>query len=331
MLRRSCMSAPVFSSFQFKPGHAVLLLSAGFLLFLGARSNASALTPHDARGEAPAGTTCQTSDSGFDESKDIYAVRNYEYRIAQLLNDENFELLDCISEAARSGKARLPGGAWKIHRIYFGLDEPRPGRHASEDDWNGHLARLEHWVVVNPDSITARVALAKSYVGYAWEARGSGTSDTVSDTAWKLFSHRLQRAKSILEDASSLKAKCPEWYVAMQQVALGEGLEPAQANQLLEEAVKFEAGYYYYYRMQANFLLPKWYGKEGDSSRFAEESANRVGGKQGDALYFLIATQVACACGEPEFGRFSWSRIQRGFQEIEKEYGQSMTNLTRTL
>jgi hypothetical protein len=299
-------------------------MPAVLLSVCGAQVSASAL-PTVGPPKDVAGYTCKVDS--FDESTDIYAVRNFEYRIAQVLSDNNFDELDCVADAARSDKKRFSGGAWKIHRIYSGLDEPKPGIHATEEEWSAHLARVEHWVRMKPDSITARVALAKSYVGYAWEARGSGYSDSVSEAGWKLFAQRLAQAKTVLRNASGLSAKCPEWYLVMQQVALGEGWDPVKAGELLQNAIRFEPGYYYYYRMHANFLLPKWFGEDGDSSKFAAESANRVGGKQGDVLYFWIAAQVVCVCGEPEFKRFSWPRIQKGFEEVEKQYGQSMTNL----
>jgi hypothetical protein len=324
MLSRSCAPVSALPGFGFRSCQS-LLMAAALLLVFSAQVSASAL-PTDAPAKDAMGPPCQRM-VGFDDATDIYAVRNFEYRIAQMLNDSNFDGLDCVADATRSGKERFSGGAWKIHRIYSGLAEPKPGRHSTEEQWSAHLARLEHWVRMKPDSITARVALAKSYVGYAWEARGTGYAGSVSDAGWNLFAQRLEQAKTILNDASVLNTKCPEWYLVMQQVALGEGVDPVKARQLLQTAVKFEPGYYYYYRMHANFLLPKWYGEEGDSSKFAAETANTIGGKQGDVLYFWIATQVACACGEPEFNRFSWQRIQRGFEEVKKQYGQSMTNL----
>jgi hypothetical protein len=111
----------------------------------------------------------------------------------------------------------------------------------------------------------------------------------------------------------------------MQQVALGEGWQPARATRLLRQAVAFEPHYYYYYRMHANFLLPKWYGEEGDSERFAAMSADDVGGEAGDILYFQIAGQLVCNCDDPQFNHMLWPRIQRGYAALEKQ-SQSIVN-----
>jgi hypothetical protein len=112
----------------------------------------------------------------------------------------------------------------------------------------------------------------------------------------------------------------------MQQIAAGEGWDTSDANALFENAIAFEPHYYSYYQMMAYYLQGKWHGKEGDPERFAKATADRVGGEEGDILYFKAAIQVSCACDSPETGYFSWSRMQKGFAALEKQYGPSLIN-----
>lgn len=298
-------------------GFGLLLAAGGFLIVTGAQK--------------PGPEVCKASNVDLpgltgDDSTDGHAVATYTQTIAQLFQEEKFEQLDCIAYMERSGKRKFSGGLWKLHNFYNGLDSPQ--LHATESDWKVHLKRLRRWESQEPDSITARVALAHSYISYGWVARGEGASDTVSDDGWKLFTERIGAARKILEKASKLTAKCPEWYVAMQDVALAQGWDVAQAKDLLDQAVAFEPNYYYYYRMHANFLQPKWYGKTGDSEQFAEAAADRVGGGAGDILYFQMAAAMICHCGEEvQLNLMSWPRIQRGFDALEQQSGASMTNL----
>ena len=95
--------------------------------------------------------------------------------------------------------------------FYWAIAEPEG--HATEEDWKEHLKILNRWMAAKPQSVTARVALANAYTSYAWNARGSDSSDTVTESGWKLFGQRIGKAKQVLEQASRLKAKCPEWYV----------------------------------------------------------------------------------------------------------------------
>jgi len=128
-----------------------------------------------------------------------------------------------------------------------------------------HLRLLKSWVSEKPRSISARVALAEAYLAWASDARGSGYVDTVSESGWKLFEERSAEARRILDKAANLPTKCPEWYVAMQNVALSQNWSLADARALLNQASAFEPDYYYYYRMYANFVLPKWNGEPGDA------------------------------------------------------------------
>jgi hypothetical protein len=268
---------------------------------------------------------CGVVGLDVDPVTDVRAFEEYKGSIFELLKRERFRDLDCLADAARSDKTRFVGATWKL-RVFYGALE-KPPLHATEVDWKNHLRRLQHWVSARRQSITARVALAEAYTGYGWDARGEGFSDTISESGSDLFAARLKKAAQILQQASTLKTKCPEWYAAMQDVALGEGWDLERANALLQRAIAFEPAYDAYYRNYAHFLLPKWYGRDGDSERFALESADRLGGADGDILYFQIAKELGCACNNPQFSRMSWPRVQKGFGELEKRYGVSLITL----
>jgi hypothetical protein len=313
---------PTFFSCRFRMSRAALRISGVVLLFVMTHHTAHAFVVTAPRKDKP----CVVTHLNFEGGTDLEALDKQEDAVAALLKQENFKELDCLADAARSGKTKFPGGMWILHNLYAGLDQPTR-QHATEVDWRNHLARLERWVAARPNSITARVALAQSYAGYGWVARGEESSDTVSDSGWKLFRARHAKAKAILDQAARLRNKCPEWYVAMQQVALALGWEPEQAADLLRQAIAFEPGYYYYYRMQANYLLPKWFGQKGDTEQFAAESADRIGGDAGDILYFQIASELVCTCDDPQFRHMSWPRVQKGYAALEKQSGHSFLNL----
>ncbi len=265
-----------------------------------------------------------------DISTDVRASRNYMGTIAEMLKAEKFEEIDCLADRARSNKERFSGGTWKIHGLYGGLHEPvQYPLHATHEDWNNLLQHLQHWVTARPKSITARVALAHAYISYAFDARGTGASTTVSDSGWKLFGERIAEAKRILDEASALPTKCPEWYVDMLLVGQYQSWDVAEERALFEEAAKFNPGYYDYYLDLADYLLPRWSGQDGDTEQFLQQTADRIGGDEGDILYFQVASSKYVICGCQEDPNLSWERIERGFEASEKRYGVSMLNLNR--
>jgi hypothetical protein len=271
---------------------------------------------------------CTFSDAGFDTTSDVRALDEYKDAIAQLLKQEKFSELDCLADAARTGKTKFPGGTWKLHYIYLALEEPRPG-HPTEEDWQQHMQLMERWGQGNPHSVTQPIALAESYTSWAWSARGTGYSDSVSESGWKLYGERIAKAKAILDAGADLANKCPEWYIAMHEVAQGQSWGAALDAALMQQAAAFDPTYQYFYQVHAAYLLPKWSGEDGDASRYAEDSANHLGGDAGDILYFQIGGEIACRCQEPEFNHFSWPRLQKGFAALEKERGVSVLVVNR--
>jgi hypothetical protein len=139
-------------------------------------------------------------------------------------------------------------------------------------------------------------------------------ANTVSAEGWKLHAERYALDAATLAEAAKLPEKCPYWYEAMQQIALEQGWEKAQARELFEQAIAFEPDYYHYYREYAYYLLPKWEGQPGDVEAFAKEMYEKVGGQYGAYLYFEIASLVTCQCdsNDSDMENLSWPRIKEG-------------------
>jgi hypothetical protein len=244
----------------------------------------------------------------------------FQTTVRNFLNEGKFGELEEIADAARSQKSRFRGGAWKIHSFYGAIQSPG-SLTATDAAWNAHIERLQRWIAFRPESSTPRVALAISYLRFAWKARGNGTGDKVTADAWKLFSERVRKAQDVLEQAKSISTKDPQWYQTMQTVALAQGWSHKQAEQLLEEADAVEPGYYYFYDAYANYLLPKWYGKPGASEAFVKSIADRVGGDEGELIYFQVALSLNCCKARAQAPEIAWDRVKQGFASLEQLYG----------
>jgi hypothetical protein len=265
-----------------------------------------------------------TSDNGETEGE-------YGNQVATYLIEKNYEALEQAAREARTKKARFEGDVWKLYIFYDGLGKPTLGAEATDEDWNYHIGRVKDWEAARPQSVSARITLAQTYLMYANQARGGGYANTVSDTGWKLYHERIQLAAASLTHAAKLKEKCPYWYEVMQNVALAQGWDKAQARKLLDEAAAFEPNFYHYYREYANYLLPNWYGQPGESEAFAEEISNKVGGKEGKFIYFEIASLVTCQCDSDasNIENFSWPKIKEGYAALGEFYGYSNLKLNR--
>jgi len=254
----------------------------------------------------------------------------YKGEIQALMAKDAFVDLDAAADSVRASKERVQGGAWKLFVFYETVANPVTGERATGADWTRHVARLQNWIATRPRSVTARIALAESYINLAWKARGGGFADTVSAAAGQQFEKQIEMARTTLIDAATLPAKCPHWYFDMLEIAQYQSWNKDQMRSLFERAIAFEPAYYHYYREYAVNLLPKWNGEQGEAETFADESYRRIGGRQGAFVYFEIASALYCACssvsGQPTL---SWPRIQEGFSVMEDRYGSTTLKLNR--
>jgi len=259
-----------------------------------------------------------TAPQTADGDEPTQSEREWYRSIEQDLVAEKFGELDRMADDLRHSRERFSGGQWKLRAFYQGLDKP----HVTDKDDVDHLEHLRHWMTQRPESITARVALATSLTRWAWVARGNGTADKVTEEGWTLFNQRIAEAKSVLDNSRNMHVMCPQWFSEMMTVGLAQGWSQRQVEENFQRGIQFEPEYYYLYRQYANYLLPKWYGKQSDAATFAATSADRLGGDRGDILYYQISTVlVRRGNGSFRVDGIDWPRIQRGALLLNQQYG----------
>jgi Domain of unknown function (DUF4034) len=314
---------------MFMNHHRCLLIPVLILCGVASGCNFASLTQSKASTSADAQPPTAV-DLEVDAAKDYKATPKYAAQVRSYLEQEKFDQIDEIADTVRAGKTRFSGGHWKLNKLYKGLTEPANHMRAPDAVWRAHIGRLKKWVEQKPKSITARVALASAYVDYAWQARGRGYADTVSEDGASLFEQRLALAENVLNDAQKLEAKCPHWYFVMQILAKGQGWERARYEKNFEAGVAFEPTYHYLFSEKAQYLLPRWFGEEGEWERFAEETSQRLSGKLGSITYYRIAMDLEYYYKDRTFfteSQISWPKIKQGFADVEEAHGVSMSNM----
>ncbi|HTV57529.1 MAG TPA: DUF4034 domain-containing protein [Verrucomicrobiae bacterium] len=252
----------------------------------------------------------------------------YERHVKSLLTGWDFAGLDKEAAEVRASKARVLGGQWKLSRFYSAVSEPPGG--SSETDWIDHLEALKQWAAKEPNSATPHIALAASYINYAWHARGNGVASTVTRQEWQEYYERINLAAQSLLDAAKMKERCPVWFSTMQTVALAEGWDKQQVRELFELASSFEPDFLTYDAKYTYYLTPKWYGEPGESEEFVNATAQKLGGQKGQVAYFEMAVQLVCTCESdrpPLPSGLSWPKIREGFEAINRLYGVSNQQL----
>ena len=259
--------------------------------------------------------------AGDVESPDLTDTDLRDFRVSLLgeFNAGRYAELDTLAQQLQQQRSRFKGGGWRLH-VFFGTLSSPGSATATDAAWKAHLAKLEKWAQSSPNSATPRITLAQTYLRFAWKARGHGYANTVTRQGWSLFQDRVKSARSTLEQSAVLAENSPHWYLEMQGVALDQQWDRAAFDDLAERALAHEPRYQYFAISESNYLLPKWYGKSGDTERYAAGVADRIGGEEGDAIYFQIAAAINC-CRDTQAPALSWPRVQRGFTAMESLYG----------
>jgi hypothetical protein len=290
----------------------------------GCGRSLATMAPSLATGATRSATSPTAAESPMIDKED----QEYRQQILQRFLKKDYSWIDQEADRVRASKERLPGGYWKLRAVYGALEKPTTEK-ASDGDWDDLLQSLTAWVNAKPKSITARVALATAWKGYAWKARGNGYADKVDEASWEAFRKRLEKSQEVLSQAAQLNQQCPFWFVTALWVGIGQQWDRASLEKLFDAGVKLEPTFYYIYQAKAVYLLPRWGGQPGGWERFADEAALKLGGHQGDIIFFTIYSQML-SMHDVTFMNTHHAAVPRlisGFRSIEKLYGSSAHRL----
>lgn len=241
-----------------------------------------------------------------------------------LLVASEFSKLEEMGQSLRTKKERFSEGLWKLRMYYEGLI---PETSLSGKKLEAYEAKISAWEKAYPDSLAVPNVRANLYIYLAWDARGSGYSDTVGASGWKVFKERVQQARDVLESSKKKGSVCPEWYNAMMSVALGQGWSRADYERLFDEAVVAEPTYYDYYFSKVLFLLPRWYGEPGEWEVFAEKAPTYLPA-EGMAIYTRLAWGQSWLYGNIfEETKVDWPKMRQGFRDLLRQYPDSFWNM----
>ena len=242
------------------------------------------------------------------------------------LRAKKFSELERLEAELHSSKARFIGGDWKLFHFYETMSgKLLPTKVSIESDWQELIGLHKEWQAASPTSHVPSILLANTYAWYAWEARGTARAEKTSQYKFDRFTDRLNQAAFFLNQSRRLSTRDPHWFTVALMVARGLGWDKSRAYTLFNEAVEFEPLYQHSYSQMAIYLLPRWYGDEGEWETFSLEATGRVGGPQGSAIYHHIIVRASMSHTLKEFfadNDLSWPRIQAAFAERERLHGE---------
>jgi hypothetical protein len=227
-------------------------------------------------------------------------------------------------EALRQKRKKDPTAAHDLANYYDRFAEPA---FTSSRDIPEHSTKLAKWRKELPESPTPLIALGRAHLEYAWQARGGGFANTVTEEGWELFHGRLTEARRLLEQAVEMGVKDAEAHRQLIQVAKGQDLDKEQARAWLDAGRKIDPTYSFLYTAMAEYLLPRWHGEPGDVEKLANEIPTLVPGDDGLEAMAMVAFTVSRYDGPIDstllYGEYDHRLLVKGAEVLARRFPNS--------
>lgn len=261
-------------------------------------------------------------------AKDAITISNeISDKSVRLFYENDFESINSMDDEFRNKQSRLPDGRWKLTFVYHRLGNV--SKRGATDEWKLKFANARKWRQQTPYHPAPYIAKAKLLIAYAWDIRGSGWANTVSEAQWHLFHKKIAEARKILDDSRPISGSHPLWFLLMEKIAISQGWSPETFDDLFTQGTKRYPTYYFLYFGAADYLQPRWHGSKKELRRFVNRAVELSRDKEGYTLYTRIYWSQLWALKDKTFspGYADWKFMKQGFEDIARDYPDSVWNL----
>jgi hypothetical protein len=144
----------------------------------------------------------------------------------------------------------------------------------------------------NADPWMIHAITAEVEVLFAWDARGSGNADTVTDEGWQGFRQHLAKAQQAAEAAYHLHPELPEPAVTM--ITVTAALEnAADPDTWFQQALAAQADFPPAYSTRLYFLEPRWGGSTKEMLALGQKALDTARFDTSIPWQYFIAAQYA--------------------------------------
>lgn len=237
-----------------------------------------------------------------------------------LLMKRKFAELDAMASDLRRTRPDWDDGYPKLIHFYDALTS-QYAQHPQKE----HVAAVEAWRKAKPHSVAAIVASGRTYITYAWIARGGGYGSMVSPEGQKEFDRLLKRADSVLKSADPAAGADPGYQIASVEMAASscDVVRKVGGSKEVRAAPDIQV-----LRTIANFLLPRWCGSPEEYRAFTEWATNLTRGQRGEMVYAVLAADAYWNEKDTGFAQygFDWAKIRQGFDDAFRKYPKAVVN-----
>lgn len=237
-------------------------------------------------------------------------------RLRTLYRSQKFDVLDPMLACLMRGSSRFASGRMGSSAVYwmFRRQMPAPGANL------GEIQYIQAWRQQRPDSIFSEFANLRYKYAMAWNSRGSGYAQSVSDDRWKVFNQGLVDTERALLGASNDLRQTPIWQNLLFATVLDTKDSQSQPRVVFDEGVKRWPTYYDFYEVGLSRLLPRWGGSWERVDSFVDYWSEQLKASEGESLYARLYVSVITNAATANQTKINWPRMKRSLDDLIARY-----------
>lgn len=252
-------------------------------------------------------------------------INKFDAEIRSLFDEKQYDKLNEVIENLTSENPFFANGNSQLSRLcelLTSVDQTNAG-------YNEQLEKLQAWSEHSPESIVAKITIARLLQNHAYYARGEGTSNKVTDIQYKAFRKLSIEAYGILEQIDEKEYPYAELFNTKISNAMAIGGTAKQdVIDWVTQSIKADPWNTKPISSASIYLLPRWHGNQGELLHFANHLRDTAEDGLGEIYYAMVALTLASVneylVGE---GGMDWEIIKQGFANFRKRfpYSESFT------
>lgn len=242
-----------------------------------------------------------------------------------LFNAEQFLDLERLVDDWSMPDARRANGSSLLSVYFTGMNS----LFARSTDREAKLQIIRRWRELSPYSSAAAVTEAIYWRTYAWDARGNGYVQSVTEEGWRLFAQRLERARAALDDSKAFAAADPIWGVLSIMVGAEQNWPKSRLLREFAESAARHPAMLSLYNFTVGYLTPKWGGDWNLVDDFVRNAAESTNAGEGASMYARLYVAAECGCESVDGFRETladWGQLKLSFDELMRRYPHSAFN-----
>lgn len=237
-------------------------------------------------------------------------------RLRGLYRSQKFDVLDAMLACLMRNSSRFTSGRMGSSAVYwmFRRQMPAPGTNL------GEIQYVQAWRQQRPDSIFAEFSHLRYKYSMAWNSRGSGYAQGVSEDRWKVFHQGLADTERALLAASNPLRQTPIWHNLLFATVFDVKDSQTTPRAVFEEGVKRWPTYYDFYEVGLTRLIPRWGGSWEEVDEFVDYWSTQLQASEGSSLYARLYVSVLKSGAAAHETKINWARMKLSLDDLIARY-----------